>query len=88
MPHHGHFAVVVIDIIDIIERRIIIPGAIVQGITGVALIVAIGLDITSPAWCGLGTARLHDAGASGERTRIRDGPVSAPCGRSVRGRRS
>lgn len=47
MPQHGHFAAVVM---DLVERRIIIPGAIVQGITGVALILTIGLDITSPAW--------------------------------------
>jgi uncharacterized membrane protein len=46
-PQHGHFAALVI---DLIERRIIIPGAIVQGITGVCLILVIGLDITSPAW--------------------------------------
>ena len=46
-PQHGHFAAV---IMDLIERRIIIPGAIVQGITGVCLILVIGLDITSPAW--------------------------------------
>jgi len=46
-PQHGHFAALVI---DLIERRIVIPGAIVQGITGVCLILVIGLDITSPAW--------------------------------------
>jgi uncharacterized membrane protein len=46
-PQHGHFAAV---IIDLIERRIVIPGAIVQGITGLALILIIGLDITSSAW--------------------------------------
>jgi uncharacterized membrane protein len=47
MPQHGHFAAVVM---DLIERRIIIPGAIVQGITGVGLILAVGLDITSSPW--------------------------------------
>ena len=31
-PQHGHFAALVT---DAIERRIIIPGAIVQGVTGV-----------------------------------------------------
>jgi hypothetical protein len=46
-PQHGHFAAVVM---DLIERRIVIPGAIVQGITGVGLILIIGPDLTSPAW--------------------------------------
>jgi uncharacterized membrane protein len=47
MPQHGHFAAVVV---DAIERKIVIPGAIVQGITGLGLILIIGLDITSSAW--------------------------------------
>jgi uncharacterized membrane protein len=38
-PQNGHFAAVVM---DLIERRIVIPGAIVQGITGVALILLTG----------------------------------------------
>lgn len=46
-PQHGHFAAVVT---DAIERRIVIPGAIVQGITGMALILVLGLDLTSSAW--------------------------------------
>ena len=46
-PQHGHFAALVT---DAIERKIVIPGAIVQGITGLALIFIIGLDITSSAW--------------------------------------
>jgi hypothetical protein len=33
-----------------IERRIVIPGAIVQGITGVILIFLIGADLTSSAY--------------------------------------
>jgi len=33
-----------------IERRIVIPGAIVQGITGVILILLIGADLTSSAY--------------------------------------
>ena len=51
-PQHSHFAALVT---DIIERRIIIPGAIVQGITGVLLIVVMGADMTSPSnrWLGL-----------------------------------
>jgi uncharacterized membrane protein len=32
---------------EYIERRIVIPGAIVQGITGVALIFILGTDLTS-----------------------------------------
>lgn len=51
-PQHGHFAAVVA---DIIERRLIIPGAIVQGITGVALILIAGRDLSSRAnwWLGI-----------------------------------
>jgi hypothetical protein len=46
-PQNSHFAAVVT---DVIERRIIIPGAIIQGITGVLLIIAIGADLTSPPY--------------------------------------
>jgi Predicted integral membrane protein (DUF2269) len=46
-PQHGHFAAVVS---EAIERRIVIPGAIVQGITGVALIIILGADLTSAAY--------------------------------------
>ena len=46
-PQNGHFAAVVT---DVIERRIIIPGAIVQGVTGVLLILVLGADLTSPAY--------------------------------------
>lgn len=46
-PQHGHFAATVS---DLIERRIVIPGAIVQGITGLGLILSIPVDLTSPAW--------------------------------------
>ena len=35
---------------EYIERRIVIPGAIVQGITGVALIIILGADLTSSAY--------------------------------------
>jgi hypothetical protein len=35
---------------DYIERRVVIPGAIVQGITGVALIIILGADLTSSAY--------------------------------------
>lgn len=45
-PQHGHFAAVVS---DLIERRIVIPGAIVQGITGLALIYLAKFDLTVPA---------------------------------------
>jgi uncharacterized membrane protein len=45
-PQHGNFAAVVM---ELIERRIIIPGAIVQGITGVALILIANRDLTSAA---------------------------------------
>ena len=50
-PQHGHFAAVVA---EIIERRLIVPGAIVQGITGVALILIANRDLTAAAnrWLG------------------------------------
>lgn len=46
-PQHGHFAATVS---EFIERRIVIPGAIVQGITGVGLILILGSDLTSSAY--------------------------------------
>ena len=45
-PPHGHFAALVT---ESIERRIVLPGAVVQGITGVCLILTVGLDITASA---------------------------------------
>lgn len=45
-PQHGHFAAVVS---EIIERRLILPGAVVQGITGVGLILTTGRDLLSSA---------------------------------------
>ena len=47
MPQGGPFAAV---LGHALATRVIIPGAIVQGVTGVALIFIIGLDLTSPAW--------------------------------------
>jgi hypothetical protein len=35
---------------EYIERRLVLPGAVVQGITGVALILILGADLTSPAY--------------------------------------
>jgi uncharacterized membrane protein len=46
MPMHGHFAAVVG---DAIERKVVLPGAVVQGITGVALILLAGFDLTQPS---------------------------------------
>jgi uncharacterized membrane protein len=46
-PQNGPFAAV---LSEYIERRIVIPGAIVQGITGVVLIFLIGADLTSSAY--------------------------------------
>jgi hypothetical protein len=50
-PQHGHFAAVVS---DAIERRIVLPGAIVQGITGLCLVIILvtqqSIDLTSPSW--------------------------------------
>jgi hypothetical protein len=45
-PQNGPFAIA---LSEFIERRIVIPGAIVQGITGVALILIAGRDLTIPA---------------------------------------
>jgi uncharacterized membrane protein len=46
-PQNGPFAAV---LSEYIERRIVVPGAIVQGITGLALIFIIGADLTSSAY--------------------------------------
>jgi hypothetical protein len=43
-PHNGSFAAA---LSEFIERRIVIPGAVVQGITGVALILISGRDLTA-----------------------------------------
>lgn len=45
-PGHGHFAALVS---NAIERKVILPGAIVQGITGVILIVLAPFDLTQPS---------------------------------------
>jgi hypothetical protein len=47
MPGHGQFAAAVG---DAIERKVVLPGAVVQGITGVCLILVVGLDVTKPEW--------------------------------------
>ena len=47
MPGHGAFAAAVS---DAIERKLVLPGAVVQGITGVCLIFVVGVDLLSPAW--------------------------------------
>ena len=46
-PQNGPFAAA---LSELIERRIVLPGAVVQGITGVALIFIIGADLTSSAY--------------------------------------
>jgi hypothetical protein len=45
-PQNGPFAAA---LAEYIERRIVIPGAVVQGITGVALILISGRDLTAAA---------------------------------------
>jgi len=47
MPQSGHFAAV---LGQVIQSRIMIPGAIAQGITGVGLILIMGVDLTSSPW--------------------------------------
>jgi uncharacterized membrane protein len=46
MPQGGHFAAVVG---NAIERKVVLPGAVVQGITGVGLILIGGFDLTQQA---------------------------------------
>lgn len=46
-PQNGHFAAT---LSEFIERRIVLPGAVVQGITGVILIAIIGADLTSSSF--------------------------------------
>ncbi len=50
-PQNGPFAAA---LADLIERRIVIPGAVVQGLTGLALILIVGPDFTSSSWHWLG----------------------------------
>ena len=45
-PQHGHFAAV---LAEFIERRLVLPGAVIQGITGVGLILITGRDLTASA---------------------------------------
>ena len=52
-PRHGNFAAV---LSELLQRRVVIPGAIVQGITGLILFFLIGPDITSPQWRWLAIA--------------------------------
>jgi uncharacterized membrane protein len=47
MPGHGAFAAAVG---DAIERKVVLPGAVVQGITGLGLILVLGVDLTTPEW--------------------------------------
>lgn len=45
-PQNGPFAAV---LTELIERRVVLPGAVVQGVTGVALIIIAGRDLTTSA---------------------------------------
>jgi uncharacterized membrane protein len=45
-PQNGHFAAV---LAEFIEMRLILPGAVVQAITGIALIIISGRDLTQSA---------------------------------------
>jgi predicted integral membrane protein DUF2269 len=46
-PQNGPFAAA---LAELIERRLVLPGAVVQGITGVVLIFLLGADLTSSAY--------------------------------------
>jgi hypothetical protein len=50
-PRHAHFAS---EVSHFIASRVVLPGAIIQGITGLTLFFLIGVDITSPPWRWLG----------------------------------
>lgn len=54
-PQNGPFAAA---LSEFIARRLVLPGAVVQGITGVALILILGADLTSSAyrWLVVGIA--------------------------------
>ena len=54
-PQNGAFAAA---LSDLIERRIVIPGAIVQGITGLALILILGVNPLTDAAYLLGYSDL------------------------------
>ena len=45
-PQHAHFAA---ELAEFISSRLVFPGAVLQGITGVALILITGRDLTSSA---------------------------------------
>jgi uncharacterized membrane protein len=51
-PQHAHFGAV---LGEIIERRLIIPFALLQGVTGVLLILGLRLDLLNTRWLLLGT---------------------------------
>ena len=46
-PQHAHFAA---ETTHFISSKVVFPGVILQGITGVALILIIGADLTTPAY--------------------------------------
>jgi uncharacterized membrane protein len=50
-PQHAHFGAL---ISELIEKRIVIPLAIVQGVTGVLLILAAGFDWLNTRWLLVG----------------------------------
>jgi hypothetical protein len=46
-PQHAHFGA---EVSEVITKRIVLPLAVVQGITGVLLILALGLDLLNTRW--------------------------------------
>jgi hypothetical protein len=46
-PMHGNFA---LRVSERIERGVVIPLAIVQGVTGLGLVITLGLDLTKEHW--------------------------------------
>jgi uncharacterized membrane protein len=52
-PQHAHFGAVVS---EIIEKRLVLPFAVLQGVTGLALILVLKLDLFATHWLLLGIA--------------------------------
>jgi len=46
-PQHGHFSAVVS---EVIVKRVVLPLAVVQGVTGVLLIFGTGFDLLNTRW--------------------------------------
>lgn len=50
-PQHAHFGAV---LAEIVEKRLVLPFALLQGVTGVAIILLKGISLTDNRWLGAG----------------------------------